>query len=383
QADWVGAVVDVRGGRVAVDREVSGPLGYDAAPCATTAADRWYVPSGSTRRGSELYLSLTNPFPDAASVEVSFATDRGTRTPRSLRRFSVPGRSVRVVSVADLVTERAEVAATVRVRAGRVVVDRVQTSDGEGDPIPIEGTEATTPAPKGLVSTPASPVRAPRWIVPSARTGTGVRTQIAVANPSGRDARVDVLLRYQEPERYAELAPVELTVRAGGEEVVDLAAITDLAADANVWVDVRSLDEVPIVVERTTAYADPSQVRGVATALGSPAAATRWLVTQAGSSRSRNGAVLVTNPGARPAAIRAYSLESGVRRELPAASVTVPAGDRRSLDLSEAGAAASIIVEADTGVVVGSSLAVTSGPGVALQPGLPYPEDLVSIVAPG
>ena len=42
-----------------------------------------------------------------------------------------------------------------------------------------------------------------------------------------------MLLRYQEPERYAELAPVELTVRAGGEEVVDLAAITDLAADAN------------------------------------------------------------------------------------------------------------------------------------------------------
>ncbi|MEZ5182824.1 MAG: hypothetical protein R2702_13280 [Acidimicrobiales bacterium] len=106
-------------------------------------------------------------------------------------------------------------------------------------------------------------------------------------------------------------------------------------------------------------------------------------MTQAGSSRTRNGAVLVANPGARPASIRAYSLEAGVRRELPAATVTVPAGDRRSLDLSEAGAAATIVVEADAGVVVGSSLASTSGPGVALQPGLPYPEDLVSIVAPG
>ncbi|MEZ5139847.1 MAG: hypothetical protein R2711_14105 [Acidimicrobiales bacterium] len=47
-----------------------------------------------------------------------------------------------------------------------------------------------------------------------------------MANPSGRDALADAL-RYQEPERFAEVPPVELTVRAGGEAVVDLAEIAD------------------------------------------------------------------------------------------------------------------------------------------------------------
>ena len=70
EAEWVGAIVDVQGGRIAVDREVVGPTGFDAGPCSSTASGRWYVPSGSTVRGAELYLSVFNPFPDAASVDI-------------------------------------------------------------------------------------------------------------------------------------------------------------------------------------------------------------------------------------------------------------------------------------------------------------------------
>ena len=93
ETEWVGAIVEVRGGRVAVDREVTGDLGFDAAPCSSVASDHWFVPSGATVRGSEEYLSLFNPFPDAASVTISFATDTGPRTPRSLRALSIRFRS--------------------------------------------------------------------------------------------------------------------------------------------------------------------------------------------------------------------------------------------------------------------------------------------------
>ncbi|MEZ5139848.1 MAG: hypothetical protein R2711_14110 [Acidimicrobiales bacterium] len=72
-----------------------------------------------------------------------------------------------------------------------------------------------------------------------------------------------------------------------------------------------------------------------------------------------------------------------MRREPPAATVTVPAGDRRSLDLSEAGAAATIVVEADAGVVVGSSLASTSGPGASPSSPSVVHRGPGSIVAPG
>ncbi|MCB1031967.1 MAG: hypothetical protein KDA95_11550, partial [Acidimicrobiales bacterium] len=110
-ADWVGAIVEVRGGRVAVERQVRGPLGYDASPCSTAAANNWFVPSGTTVRGSELYLSFFNPFPDTASIDVSFSTESGPRSPRALRGLSIPGRTIRVVAVGKLVTDRQTVAA--------------------------------------------------------------------------------------------------------------------------------------------------------------------------------------------------------------------------------------------------------------------------------
>jgi hypothetical protein len=382
EGEWVAALVEVRGGRVAVDREVSGPLGFDASPCSTEASDRWYVPSGSTVRGATEHLSFFNPFPDPVSIDVAFATDTGARSPRALRSFSVPGRSVRVVDIGELVTDRTEVAAVVRVRVGRVVVDRIQTFDGSGDEVTTTDDadeEITTPAPRGLVSTAASPVRAERWVIPGARVAEGVRTQIHVYNPSSADAEVDVVLGYQDPERLPELLPVELTVRAQEQVVVDLNSITGIVLDTDLWVDVRSLDGVPIVAERVTSFGEPAPRQGVAATLGSPVSATRWLVTQGGSTRLRSGTVQVANPGAATARITVRHLVDGDAVELPSAAIELAPGDRRSLDLSDAGAAASIVVESTEAVVVGSSLSLGSGTGVSLQPAFPFPEAVVPL----
>lgn len=382
-AEWVAALVVVEGGRVGVDREVTGPLGFDSSPCATDAADRWFVPSGTTVRGSELYLSLFNPFPDTASVDITLATDSGPRTPRALRRLAVAGRTVRVVRIGELVTDRTEIAATVRAQAGRVIVDRIQTHDGTGDPITttVGDVEVTTPAPKGLVSTTASPVRAPRWVLPGARVAEGVRTQVGIFNPSSVEARVDVKVRYQDQALQAELAPVELTIRAHEQAVVDLSTIPGLLAGEDLWVDVRSLDGVPVVAERTTAFGDPSPRQGVATTLGSPFGADRWMITQAGATRVRSGTVQVVNPNAADVAVRVYALEAGDRRELTSAAVTIPGEDRASLVLDDAGAAATIVVEADDQVVVGWSLSELDGTGVAIAPALAFPETVVSLPA--
>lgn len=381
ESAWTSALVEVRGGRVAVDREVRAPLGFDASPCSIEASDHWYVPSGSTLRGAEEYLSIFNPFPDSASVNISFATNSGRRTPRDLRALSIPGRSVRVVKVSDTITNRSEIAATVFARSGRVVVDRLQTYDGGGDPLG-GGSDAQsdpTPAPEGLVSTAGIPVRAPRWIFPAARYAPGVRTQIAVYNPGSKTAEVDVALNVQEPERNPTVEPVGLTLRPREQVIVDLAEVPGVLPSTDYWVDVRSLDGVPIVAERLSYFGEPSPRTGAAVTAGSPIAATDWLVTQGGATRQRTTTVQVVNPNSSDTKVTVIVLSGGDRKVLPGASFTLPAGDRRSIDLEGAGSAASVIVHTGRPVVVSSSIALLSGTGISVQPAFPFPETAVAL----
>ena len=377
--DWVGATVEVRGGRVAVDREVTGPLGFDSAPCTTEAGDHWYVPSGSTLRGAKEYLTVFNPFPDSASVSISFATNTGQRTPRALRALSIPGGSVRVIDVGEVITNRSEIAATVVARSGRIVVDRVQTYNGTGDPVTGEGSEPiTTEPPKGLVSTTAVPVRSPRWVFPAARVSPGVRTQIAIYNPGAKSAEVDVAIGYQEPDRYPAVEPIGLTIRPREQVIVDLTDL-GLLVDTDFWIDVRSLDGVPVVAERLSFFGEPGSRSGASATVGSPVAATDWLVTQGGASNQRTTTVQVLNPGDTDTQVEVFVLSDGDRTELTSAAVLVPGGDRRSLDLEGAGPAATVIVHAGKPVVVGSSLALVSGQGISVQPAFPFPETVVAL----
>jgi hypothetical protein len=376
KADWVGAIVEVRGGRVGVDREVTGPLGFDASSCSAVASDRWFVPSGSTLRGADETLTLFNPFPDAASVSISFATDTGSRTPRSLRALAIPGRSVRTVDLGELITNRSAIATTVSARSGRVVVDRVQTYDGTGDPLTAADGAS---APEGLVSTPASPVRAPRWIFPGARVSSGVTTQIAIYNPGAKTAEIDVALTYQEPKRNPEIEPIAVTIRPREQAVVTLDDVPGILLDEDLWVDVRSLDGVPVVAERLSFFNDPAPRRGATATAGSPIAATRWMVTQGGATQSRSTSVQVINPGDTSARITVVTLSEGDRNVLQSASVSVPGGDRRSLDLGDAGVAATVIVASSRPVVVSSSLSMVEGAGISVQPALPYPETVVAL----
>lgn len=376
EAEWVGAIVEVRGGRVGVDREVTGPLGFDASPCSTVASDHWFVASGSTVRGSKEYLTLFNPFPDAASVTISFATDSGPRTPRSLRALSIPGRSVRTIDVGAVITNRSAVAATIVTRSGRVVVDRVQTYDGKGEDV---GSGKDANPPKGLVSTAAIPVRAPRWIFPGGRVTAGVETQVAVYNPGSKTAEVDVAVSYEDPKLNPEVEPTALTIRPHEQAIVSLNDMPGIVSDLDAWVDVRSLDGVPVVAERLSFFGDPSPRSGATATAGSPIAATEWMVTQAGATKGRTTTVQVVNPGDTSARITVITLSGGDRDVLESASVVVPGGDRRSLDLEGSGSGATVIVHGSKPVVVGSSISIKDSSGISVQPALPFPETVVAL----
>ena len=124
------ALVEVDGGGVAVEHEVTGPSGGDVAPCATAAAATWHFAWGSTSRDARETVVLFNPFPTEATVEATFATEDGGREPVRFQGFPVPARSVVGVDLGDDVTRSDQVSATFRVRGGRIIAERLQDFDG-------------------------------------------------------------------------------------------------------------------------------------------------------------------------------------------------------------------------------------------------------------
>ena len=157
---------------------------------------------------------LFNPFPDSASVNISLRHQHGPAHAPALRALSVPGGSVRVVDVGEVITNRSEIAGH---RGRPLRPDR-------GGPRPdlrrlrrSRHRRGRGPSPRAAQGawSPPRPCRCGRPAGCSRRPGSspGVRTQIAIYNPGARSAEVDVAIGYQEPERYPEVEPIGLTIR--------------------------------------------------------------------------------------------------------------------------------------------------------------------------
>lgn len=407
---WIGMTVEVLGGRATVEREVSGSLGVDVSPCSSTASARWYIPSGSTVQGAGEQLVLFNPFPDATSVDITFATDAGRRAPEALQGLSIPGRALRVVPTDSLPADRPELATIVTARTGRLVVDRVQTYDGSGEPVTGTGDDpVATDAPTGLGVTAAIPATASRWLFPQGINSPGTRTQLAIYNPGGRSAEVDVVVTHEDPERFGEVVPIELTVRGGDQQLVDLTDVAGIELGAGYTIDVRSLQGVPVAAEQLVFGAipvappvddapeeeppseeppvgeetppddEPAAISGFAVMAGSPVAADRWFLASRGASSNRTASVVVANPGAKAVTVRVDQVVKGNRSPVESATSRVPAGDRRVIDLREATINPALLVRASGPVVVSHSIVFDSGAGIAQALATPLPETVMEL----
>ena len=247
--EWAAATVEVFGGVATVERQVDGPDDFEVSPCASVASNRWYLPSGSTLRGAVLRLALFNPFPDPTSVDVSFATDEGAIAPRALSGLAVPARSLRVVTVENP-SRRAEVAATVTTRTGRIIVDRLQTYDGSGDPVTGSGPGAVdTEAPRGIASTPAVSTPSPAWFFPDVRIVQGGRTQLALLNPSAERAEVEVTFGFDDPRLNAPMDPIIFTLASRRQTLVDLTDRLAFSPGMELTMRVQTADDVGVVAE--------------------------------------------------------------------------------------------------------------------------------------
>lgn len=285
-ASLAGAVVEVDGGEVAVEHQVTGDLGRATAPCSSTASPTWSFPWGVTTRGNKELMVFMNPFPDDATVDIAFATDEGVRDTARFQGFVVPGRSVVGAFIDQDVTRKAQVSAQVQVRGGRLVIDRIQMFDG-------------TDGRRGMTVGLGVPTPAETWVFPAGETGEGLFEQVVVFNPQEEVAEVEVELLVDDPGELGPPEPFELTVQPGRYASVDLHAEDRVEAEVGHAIVVRSLNGVPVTVERVNAASEPAANEGISSVPGSPFLAPTWYFPAGGPStdEARDEVLVLLNLG--------------------------------------------------------------------------------------
>ncbi len=380
KAPLAGAVVEVDGGQVVVEHEVTSATGDRAiAACSTTAATSWSFPWGVTARGARELLVFMNPFPGDASIDVAFATNEGARDTLRFRNFIVPGRSVVGAYVDDPggAQRKDQVSAQVTVRSGSLVVDRIQFFGGDDDD-DLEGITL------GL----GAPVPADTWMFPDGNIADGIREQIVVFNPSEDVAEVEVEFRLDDPQGNAPPEPYELTVLPGRFAIVSLpdplAGPDDpprVPLGAAHSAVVRSLNGVLIAAERVIVSSGGSP-RGVGATLGSPLAAPTWYFAGGGIvAGEREEFITVFNASSEEIVTFSVTPFAGGRLFAPPGlqGLEIPPGGRVAVRLSEHTdlERLAVVVQADGPVVAERGLYRTNGRGLSQSMGVPLAVDVV------
>ncbi|MDQ1397020.1 MAG: hypothetical protein QOG64_2279 [Acidimicrobiaceae bacterium] len=349
------ALVDLDGGAAAVELTVNGPGGWDSTPCASAASDRWYFATGTTDRDATLLVTLFNPFPGDAIVDLSFATDQGPSVPGEFQGLIVPAGRLTVVNVGDHVRRRADVATTVVARAGRVVAGKIQTQAP-----PAVATVAALGAPSDGAS----------WVFPDGFADAGVTEQYHLYNPNNRDATATLSAVLDQ----GEADPLPLTVPPQATVVVVTNDQNRIPKGVGHSATVRSTNGVGIVVERTLAAGKPSPRLGLGDVLGARRAAPRWALPVGAAAAGIDEVIVLFNPGTRPAtaAVTAFGQSQGPGIE-GLQALSVPAGGRLAIQLDDhiTGDPLPVLIDASEPVVVERALYFVGAGGVILTMGIP------------
>lgn len=348
---WVGAIVDVDGGGVAVDQAVSGPLGAAVSPCAVSGSQHWYFPTGQTRVNADETLLMLNPYPTDSIVDLSFSTDQGTEAPEEFDGLDVPPRGLIAVDLGSHLRRRAAIAATVSTRTGNVVAWEVETTRPPAKGATIVGTPAASnplsdpaaPDP-GVALTLGAPSAATSWVWPDGLAGGGIDEQYVIYNPGPATAAVRLSLGLQR----GTAEPFDLTV--GPYQAVPIVSEQQARIPAGLphTATLVSTNGVPVVATRSVA-AHQATLGGVTYTgsgqmLGERLSAPGWLVIPAGAA-NHVAQVVVDDPGTRPAQVQLAGLAAG------AETVSVPAGGRSALSIP-AGTSAPLVVTSPVPVYV-------------------------------
>lgn len=277
EAPIASALVESSTGGVVVEHEVRSVHGRDSKPCATSAAPEWHFAWGDTTVDSRELLVLFNPFPQDATVDGRFSTEDGIREPLRFDGLLVPARGTVGIDLGDDVTRRQEVAATITTRSGNIVVDRIVRINGEVD--------------RGLTVQTGVPRAQDAWVFPDGYRSDEVREEYIVYNPSDEVAEAEIEFLVDDPETNGIPDAFDVSLAPGTHQVVDVGEEDRVPAEVGHSAVVRSLNGVPLVVERVV-YSDRTNRRGITVTTGSPVESESWTFA-AGAANDDNDQFLV------------------------------------------------------------------------------------------
>jgi hypothetical protein len=358
QAPYDAAVVQLDGSVGGVEQQIRGALGESATPCATRASDHWYFAAGSTDPDAQLLLSLFNPFPGDAIVDLDFATDTGPFTPSDLQGLIVPGRGVTVIDIGQHVRRRHAVSTTVTVRTGRIVADKIQLRGAGGS------------SPKGATITLGAPSPGLQWDFPDGVAGSGVDERYELYNPGGQESEVSVALLLDQ----GSADPFDLTVAAHGRLTLIVNAESRIPHGVAHSGSVASVNGVPIVVERVITATPPSKRQGISDLIGAPRASAHWLFVTGAANEVQDEWLVAFNPGGTSTHLSVTGLVSGRPLSVEGLQdVPVPPGQRVAMRLGDHLSQGNLIliVDAQAPVVVERDVYRVGGLGMSAALGIP------------
>ena len=330
RGEWAAAFVELYGGMGSVYQKVSTRWGSSVEPCIAQASSKWYFAGGSVLRNATLELSLANPYPAAAVVDVSFATNEGPEQPLGFQGVVVPARGLAVLNVGAALRQRADIATQVTTSSGLVAAFETFRV-------------ARPPAGAAALGTPGAlnPALASQGVALSAGMQPSSTWWWAAAGEEGRTTEI-----YQLYNPGSTPARAVLQILPGGKGTgsshsftvapASLAAVTTNGASwalPGVAYSAHVYSSQPLVAEREAIGP------GISLAPGTAKASTRWLAT--------------------PSLHELYSPFGGV----------VSVYGRPALDLAAGGRGDLTPAPGTPPVISGSSPLVLEGPAVPLRPG--------------
>ncbi len=295
-----GVVVEVVGGQVVVQHELSAEGDAAVEPCARAAASSWYFANGTTVKGSQQYLALFNPFGDDAIVDTTLLTDSGVQQPDALQALVVPRRSRITIAVHTVLERQNLIAAFVHARVGRIVAERSMIFDGT--------TPDGAPTRKGIAVSLGATSPATSWSFPYALGGDSVSQSLAVANFGGSPTSVEVTTQLDGDQT---LVPQKVDIPPHSVAAVDPAAHVPAGSHATVTVVARDAEGTspPVVAELMAWWSAGDGGPAVATAVGLTRPARRWVFAL--PQDSSGGAMTALNAGAEPATASFVAFDEG------------------------------------------------------------------------
>lgn len=355
EAPYAAALVELDGGGVVVEQLATGPLGEAVGACSSAASPRWYIADGATTKSAVLLIGLFNPFPDDATVDLSFSTDQGPTAPAAYRPVTVPPRSLVVLNVGDHVRRRTNIAASVVTRRGRVVVSKVQVHDGDGR--------------KGVSAALAAPEPSTSWYFPDGVIAPGVTERFHVYNPTQREARVAVEFTVDE----GAIEPFEQAVPPGGRVTVSAADENRVPPNVGHATAVRSLNDVAVIAERSVDAVSPASRSGFSTTVGARQPARRWAFAAGAADENHDEWIAFNNVGRREATISITGIAGGQPVAIEGLQeIKVGPGRRGAVRLGDKikRSDLAVVVTSTRPIVVERSYFRVGGLGVSIGPGV-------------